>query len=504
MTPEQEIEALQLEEEALALEAEARRRAQAKQATSQAPAAPKPRPSSSAPVADAAKAFATGASRWSTLGLDDEVSGLMTGALEAFSPTSLSDDGDDVLTRLGKGYRQGRADRRALVDDMSARSPTAYNTGAGAGAGLAAALTPATAGARTLAAGIAGPGLADVDLSRPEAPAEAARSVALGLVGGKVADEVLGRVVPVVAPAVGRVVDAVKGAATKTGDAGRAGALKGADALQSLINTAEAAPVSRAAAGLATGGSSEGALLGARGAEKVLRRVGTGGAPAPAESIPMDRTTFNLMQSFGDEFDPLDPAVARALAEESKQANRLAGLVDEPMPAPTPRNPRTPADQIPRPMPAPAPVAPPAPAPAPGAAVPLSDAELQAMIRGVNSSPQMRQLERVQQQMSRAPGVATDPLDDMSKRLIRQGNASTTNTNPVAIDDVGGRPQKVVAAVGQQEKWRGIYDRLSPDQRASFIEQLRRESGLTDDQIRQRLKLTMAEWRRKSFTREAP
>jgi hypothetical protein len=195
---------------------------------------------------------------------------------------------------------------------------------------------------------------------------------------------------------------------------------------------------------------------------------------------------------------PVYNSFAEAMAQQAL-ARRLGGLVDEPMPTMPPRNPRTPADQIPR-------VAPPmpAPAPAPGAAVPLSDAELQAMIRGVNSSPQMRQLERVQQQMTRAPGVATDPLDEMSKRLIRQGNASTSNTNPVAIDDVGGRAPKVVAAVGQQEKWRGIYDRLSPDQRASFIEQLRRESGLTDDQIRQRLKLTMAEWRRKSFTREAP
>jgi hypothetical protein len=497
MTPEEELELIQIEQEM-------RRRKTATPAPT--PAAPKPRaaPPPSNDVTDAGKAFATGASRWATLGMDDEASGVMTGLLEAFSPTSLSDEGDDVLTRLQKGYRQGKVDRRALVEDMSTRSPNAYNTGAGAGAGLAAALTPATAGARILAAGIAGPGIADVELDDPAAPSEAARSVALGQAGGAVIDKVTGAVIPVVAPAAARVVDAVKGAASRTGNAGRAGATKGADAIKVLIDKVDEAPVARAVTGVVTGGSSEGALLTARGAEKALRRVGAGGAKPAAAPDPAP--TFARTAT-----DPLDEMMAAGVPPAAPapvvppKANPLATLVDEPMPTMPPRNPRTPAAQIPRvapPMPAPAPVAP--PTPAPGAAVPLSDAELQAMIRGVITSPQMRQLERVQQQMTRAPGVATDPLDEMSKRLIRQGNASTSNTNPVAIDDVGGRAPKVVAAVGQQEKWRGIYDRLSPDQRASFIEQLRRESGLTDDQIRQRLKLTMAEWRRKSFTREAP
>jgi hypothetical protein len=418
------------------------------------------------PVADAGKAFATGASRWATLGMDDEASGVMTGLLEAFSPTSLSDEGDDVLTRLEKGYRQGKQDRRALVDDLSKRSPQAYNTGAGAGAGLAAALTPATAGARVLAAGIAGPGIADIDLGRRDAPAAAARSVGAGLVGGAVVD----KAASVIAPAVSKAVTA----ATEKLQALQPGAREAAiDALDAIVKA----------------GGPKAAML--KKVDDVVKGAASTGLgklrTPPAPTAPAAPPAPPVYNSF-----------AEAMAQQAL-ARRLGGLVDEPMPTMPPRNPRTPADQIPR-------VAPPmpAPAPAPGAAVPLSDAELQAMIRGVNSSPQMRQLERVQQQMTRAPGVATDPLDEMSKRLIRQGNASTSNTNPVAIDDVGGRAPKVVAAVGQQEKWRGIYDRLSPDQRASFIEQLRRESGLTDDQIRQRLKLTMAEWRRKSFTREAP
>ena len=112
MTPEQEIEALKLEEEALALEAEARRRK----------AAPAKTTSPAEPVADAAKAFATGASRWATLGMDDEASGVMTGLLEAFSPTSLSDEGDDVLTRLEKGYRQGKTKRHCCTISRGTRT----------------------------------------------------------------------------------------------------------------------------------------------------------------------------------------------------------------------------------------------------------------------------------------------------------------------------------------------------------------------------------------------
>jgi hypothetical protein len=82
-------------------------------------------------------------------------------------------------------------------------------------------------------------------------------------------------------------------------------------------------------------------------------------------------------------------------------------------------------------------------------------------------------------------------------RVIRDAQQSARSP----IDNVSGRPANQVAAVMQQERWRAAYDNLPPEQRAQFIEQLRNTSGLTDDAIRQRLKLTKAEWRRTSFER---
>jgi hypothetical protein len=434
-----------------------------------------------------------GGTRGVTLGLNDVVAGLGAATGDLYQSTV------DGRPRNPTAYAEGVAEERARDAASKERSPNAYGrsqlAGVVATAPLIAAKPVQLATRAASGAPVAVGAVADAAAPALARYGRAAGSSALSALGFSDVD----KLEDVPSTALGGAALGVGGEALATAvksgmstgigpsDLGKTAALKSADALKWLIDKADDAPILRGALGIPSGGSSEAVLLSARGAEKMLRRVGTEVVPPPPPA-PVFAPTPTA---------PVDDAMAAGLP--TAKANPLAALVDEPMPAMPPRNPRTPADQSPR-------VAPPmpAPAPAPGAAVPLSDAELQAMIRGVNSSPQMRQLERVQQQMTRAPGVATDPLDEMSKRLIRQGNASTSNTNPVAIDDVGGRAPKVVAAVGQQEKWRGIYDRLSPDQRASFIEQLRRESGLTDDQIRQRLKLTMAEWRRKSFTREAP
>jgi hypothetical protein len=441
-----------------------------------------------------------GGTRGVTLGLNDVVAGLGAAAGDLYQSTV------DGRPRNPNAYAEGVAEERARDAASKERSPNAYGrsqlAGVVATAPLIAAKPVQLATRAASGAPVAVGAVADAAAPALARYGRAAGSSALSALGFSDVD----KLEDVPSTALGGAALGVGGEALATGvksgmasgispaDLMRSGSLKSADALKALIGKVDDAV------------GFELPMFGGREAEKVLRRLGAGAADLPPPpTIPQDKTTYEFMQSLGDEFAPLAPVAPKPAPVVPPKANPLAALVDEPMPTMPPRNPRTPLDQIPRaapPMPAPAPVAP--PAPAPGAAIPLSDAELQAMIRGVNTSPQMRQLERVQQQMTRAPGVATDPLDDMSKRLIRQGNASTSNTNPVAIDDVGGRPPKVVAAVGQQEKWRGIYDRLSPDQRASFIEQLRNESGLTDDQIRQRLKLTLAEWRRKSFTREAP
>jgi hypothetical protein len=96
-------------------------------------------------------------------------------------------------------------------------------------------------------------------------------------------------------------------------------------------------------------------------------------------------------------------------------------------------------------------------------------------------------------------GPASSALDeaDQMGRTIRDAKQSARSP----IDNVSGRPANQVAAVMQQEKWRAAYDNLPTEQRSTFIEQLRNTSGLSDDAIRQRLKLTKAEWRRTSFER---
>jgi len=102
-----------------------------------------------------------------------------------------------------------------------------------------------------------------------------------------------------------------------------------------------------------------------------------------------------------------------------------------------------------------------------------------------------------------AGGVRTTPassaIDEQAAagRIIRESKASARSP----IDNVSGRSAGQVAAVHQQEKWRAAYDNLPTEQRANFVDMLRRETGLADDTIRQRLKMTKAEWRRTSFER---
>jgi hypothetical protein len=69
------------------------------------------------------------------------------------------------------------------------------------------------------------------------------------------------------------------------------------------------------------------------------------------------------------------------------------------------------------------------------------------------------------------------------------------------IDNVSGRNIKQVAAVKQQETWRATYDRLPQNQRLLFMRQIKQETGLPDDTIRRRLKLTKKEWDRYSMER---
>lgn len=481
------------------------------------------------PIADAAKAFATGASRWATLGMDDEASGVMTGLLEAFSPTSLSDEGDDVLTRLEKGYRQGKTDRRVLVDDLSKRSPTAYNTGAGAGAGLAAALTPATAGARTLAAGIAGPGLADVDLGRREAPAEAARSVATGLVGGAVFD----KATSVAAPAISKAVTAATEKLQGLQPAAREAAL---DALDAIVKAGgpKAAALKKI----------DDVVKGAASKAVNKMRPATPAPPTPpAPPAP-----------------PVDNSFAQAMADDAL-ARRLGGLVDEPMPTMPPRNPRTPADQIPAPRNARTPAdqipkaadpidelviarMPPASEPAStvvpvvtknssagniaqaveAKAVELGTTDLATIANALKlpttlvSDPLRNAVQRFAfREAVKASAGKAAPVADDAAAVLKEIAAEGRPTPGVLPDEAmaainqakrevprsllpGDRPMAQVAGANQGAEMRAAYNALDEAQRVAWIANLRRQ-GLDDEKIRTMLGITKAKWRQTSFNR---
>lgn len=492
-----------------------------------------------------------GGTRGVTLGLNDVVAGLGAAAGDLYQSTV------DGRPRNPDAYREGVEEERKRDAASRERSPRAFKRAELAGvvataplvaakpvqlAARSASGAPIALGAvadaaapaltrygRAAATGaLTGLGLGDVDKIE-DVPGAAATGAALGLGGEALSSLVKSGVATGISPA----------------DVARTGSLKSADALKALIGKADDAV------------GFELPMFGGREAEKVLRRLGAGAADLPPPpTIPQDKTTFEFLQSLGDDFAPLPPAPAPVA-----KPNPLAALVDEPMPTMPARNPRTPLDQIPKAAPAPA--ADPlddlvtARTPAASQALPeqmtsvvpvvtknssagniakaveakaieLGTTDLATIANALklpttlvsdplrNAVSRFAFREAVKGASSKAPAVVDDvgaalddlaaegraPLDEASKRIIREAGASTKNTNPVALDDVGGRAPKVVAAVGQQEKWRGIYDSLkSPEQRAAFIQQLRNESGLPDDTIRQRLKLTLAEWRRTSFTR---
>ena len=474
-------------------------------------ARPEPRPSPTA--SDNAKAFATGASRWGSLGFDDTMSGLMAGGLEAVSPTSLSDEGDDFLTRLQKGYSQGKADRRALVDEMSDRAPTAYNAGAVTGALLPMALVrkvpeglPRMLAGRT-ASTVGAVGISDADPLSMDGAEAAAK--------GWVFDAALGKMVPIAGAALSRVSEPIKRAATAAAEKSRG---KVADVLDALVK--------------AGGSPAEAAKKKAADLAKEASKRVRGAPPSPPESAPppaemappVDEGAFRtgLPSAKGSPADPLEdlvtarmpepatapaPAASQALPEQMTSIvpvvtrNSSAGNIAKAVEAKAIELGTTDLATIANALKLPTTVV----------ADPLKNAvsrfAFREAVKGAGSKApavvdEMGMALDDLAKEARAPGAVTQPLDEASKRIIREAGSTTKNTNPVALDDVGGRAPKVVAAVGQQEKWRGIYDSLkSPEQRAAFIQQLRNESGLTDDTIRQRLKLTMAEWRRTSFTR---
>lgn len=124
---------------------------------------------------------------------------------------------------------------------------------------------------------------------------------------------------------------------------------------------------------------------------------------------------------------------------------------------------------------------------------------------GVSSTQIQGPLQNLMQSAKfRAAVEAAKPVAGAADEAAAAVGAKARDARAAAqspVDNVSGRQAKQVAAVGQQEKWRATYDSLPAENRQAFLDQLRAESGLPDDVIRKRLGLTLAEWRRTSFTR---
>lgn len=463
-----------------------------------------------------------GAIRGVTLGLNDVVAGVGAGAGALAGGGSLDD--------AKAAYREGRDAERAVDDATKKRSPRASGRaelgGALATLPLTVARGPALAaraasgapvavatgqqaaarlaprlGKPALAGALAALGFGDVD-DPAEVPGTAAKGAALGGLG-----ELVGAPIAATAGRVG-----IRGLPGEVASQGRAAldalrplASKGAKAIDAVADVIPPSLLPR----------------GAEKASKALREIGEGAvdeattAPVAAPDDDLDAilarltgnaddaaepagpaSTYEQMQALGDEFAPLSAEEQRALRQQALEELSQTRPAQRPQPSATTKPPAAPSA---------ASVAPAASQGMPGrggAATQLTPEQEAALLAELTNSPEYRrgvqQLQQMQAQTQRAPGQAFDPLSDLSRRTIRE----TSATPPISpVDNVSGRQQKVVAAIGQQEKWRATYDRLPVDQRPAYIDQLRRESGLTDDQVRQRLKLTKAEWRRTSFTR---
>jgi hypothetical protein len=477
------------------------------------PEEPEAQPSSpTKAIADAGRGFATGFSRWGSVGLDDTLSGLLTGGLEAASPTSASDEGDDVLTRMQKGYTVGRDTRRKKVERDYEASPKAYTAGGVTGVLSTLPLAPEGVAARRALAGAGSVALSDVD----PLSLEGAGAAALGVVGGEVANKVLTKAAPVVGPVIARQLARV--ASPKA--AGQALARKGADALEALMGKVDASPVARDLVGGLTGGTSNAVTGGARGTAKLLRALG-GKEPVAPVPAAAEATTA--------------PVAELSKAELAKLLEELNGVPAARAPAAA-APPAAPA--VPAPVAAPvAPVAPPASAPpaAGGISTPALtglDAEIQRVavdlgttdlatisqalklpttrvegaLRGLlrqfkfrdavaksPANPAARQTAAALDELAAegaAPAArqAGDLMPPEAMEAIRR--AKTDTPNALGFMD---RPGNQVAAANQGAQMKAAFAALTPPQRAQFIQQLR-ASGMAEDVIRRRLGISQKAW----------
>ncbi len=482
-----------------------------------------PPPKEDAPVSDAVKGFAAGASRFGTAGFDDAIGGGMTALMEAVSPSSTSDEGDDFLTRLQKGYAQGKADRRATVDKAYEASPNAYRAGAVAGGIGAAALAPELAAGGELAV-LSGLGLSDADLTSPEA----IKSAALSLAGSELLGAAANKAKPVLGAAFSRLSDSAKEAAKRIASLPPDARTKAIDALTTLIK---------------------------KGPINVAKDKATSALQSLKPKAPVEAPTPPAPP-------PVDNSFAEAMAADAL-SKRLGGLIDEPMPTMAPLNPRTPAEQIPKAL---SPRTPADQIPKPPADA-LDELATARMTPASQALPeQMTSIVPVVTKNSSAGNIAkaveakaielgttdlatianalklptnlvSDPLKNAVSRFAFREAVKGATKAPVvpataprgdALAEMasegqqmpmealaairqakietprsllpGDRPMAQVAGANQGAEMRAAFAALKPEQRPQWIETLRQQ-GFSDEKIRTMIGMTKAEWRRTSFNR---
>lgn len=467
--------------------------------------------------------------RGMSLGLDDEIAAL---AARAGATVQRQRDSDAMVGAGGgegllESWRataplgdEARQERRAEVAAAKTRSPVAAPLAEAGGALVTGLAAPGAQGGRlaqvgsaALTGAIGGAGMGDAATAEDVA-ADAALGGALG--AGLAA-------IPAAGGAVRQILRRRAAAAPATAPAAAAGPGFRAQAADMLEEVAAEGPV---------------AVLRKKGLQRLA------GAIRPKAAAPVPEATASPIPDLEDE--------AIALAERLRPTPPPAPVVDEvveapielvtrkPPPAPAPTAPAVaPDDVMVTPQRAPMEPVPPPPQPATGpAGEVLTDLRRDVLGRlptqeeirraieavairegttdiatlsskiGVPTTklrdvlvPMMRDFQFRQAVAAAKPTVApaSSALDEAAEagRTVREAQQGARSP----IDNVSGRPVRQVAAVQQQERWRAAYDALPTEQRAAFIEQLRRESGLPDDVIRQRLKMTKAEWRRTSFTR---
>lgn len=455
-------------------------------------------------MSDNAKAFATGASRWGSLGLDDTMSGLIAGGLEAISPTSLSDEGDDVLTRLQKGYSQGKADRRALVDEMSDRAPTAYNAGAVAGAALPVVLVrKVPEGLPRMLAGraastVGAVGISDADPLSMEGAEAAAK--------GWVFDAALGKMVPIAGAALSRVAEPIKRAAAAAAEKGRG---RVADALDALVK--------------AGGSPAEAAKKKAADLAKEASKRVRGAPPPPAEPVPPASAPP------AEAAPPVDEGAFRpGLPTAKAPADPLEELVTARMPTEAPATTPTPAAS--EPMSTIVPVvtknssAGNIAQAVEATAVQLGTTDLATIANALklptslvtdplkNAVGRFAFREAVKANAGKAAGAADD-VGVALQELAAEGKQAAGGMTDEAMSAInqarrevprsllpGDRPMSQVAGANQGAEMRAAYQALTPEQRVQWIQYLRGQ-GLTDEKIRTLVGVTQRDWRAQSFNR---